>query len=261
MTWREIDQASRERRTVLIPAGTVETQGRHTAVGFEFIVPERLAAAVAEQTNSVVTPVIPFGWSADFEDYPGTISLRPETLGRLYEDVLRAVLSHGFDHILVLATHIPNQQFIEQAAYRLRRELGVTIIWINPAQLANRILQDVSPSFGTAKGHGADPGISLGEYLEPGSTDVTELAPNETADAFLGFPLSGMAPAFQEIPIGAPLLLQDVSPHSSGAGDPTVGDIKQGEAIFKAMVERVAALVRQFELADTRAQPVAPTRR
>jgi creatinine amidohydrolase len=260
MTWREVEQASKDRRTVLVPIGTVETQGRHTAIGFEYIVPERLALAAAEKTNAVVTPVIPFGWSADFEDYPGTISLRPETLTQLYEDVLRSILSHGFDHILVLATHIPNQQFIEQAAYRLRRELGVTIIWINPGQLANKVLQDVSPAFAKAKGHGADPGISLGEYLSPGSTDRSDMAPNETASDFLGFPLTGMAPSYNGFPVNAPLLLQDVAPRSSGAGDPTIGTVDQGKAIFEAMVEHVVGLVREFAKADTRTRPARTPR-
>ena len=200
MTWKEVAEAQRDGRTVLVPAGTVETQGDHTGIGFEFILPQRLAASVAEQTNAVVTPVIPFGWSADFQDHAGTITLRPSTLEALYEDVLRCVLSHGFDHVLVLAAHTPNQQLIEHAAYRLRREFGVRVAWINPGQLANRMLGEVSPDFAAAKGHGADPGVSLGEYLEPGSTDFTNMVPNKVLPDLGGFPLSGMAVSFRRVP-------------------------------------------------------------
>ena len=252
MTWREVKEASARKRVVLIPTGTCETQGKHTAVGFEYILPERLAEAVAQRTNAVVTPVIPFGWSADFEDYAGTISLRPETLACLYEDLFRAVLSHGFDHLLVLATHIPNQPMIEQAAYRLRREFGVRISWINPGQLANRMLQQVSPDPARAQGHGADPGISLGEFLEPGSTDFSDMAPNTTVGTFEGFPLTRMAPAFEDFPISFPLMLQDIAPESSGAGDPSLGDAKQGEQIFQLLVDYTTRLVEQFAKANTR---------
>jgi creatinine amidohydrolase len=251
MTWRQVRDASNEKRVVLIPAGTCETQGNHTAVGFEHILPERLADAVAQRTNAVAVPVIPFGWSADFEDYPGTISIRPETLACLYEDVFRAVLSHGFDHILVLATHLPNQPMIEQAAYRLRREFCIRIAWFNPGQLANRILQQVSPDPARAQGHGADPGISLGEYLEPGSTDFSDMKPNRTVAEFEGFPMSGMAPNFEDFPISFPLMLQDVSPQSSGSGDPTVGDAKQGEQIFELLVDYTTRLVEQFAKGNT----------
>jgi len=258
MTWRDVAAAARDNRTILIPTGTCETQGKHTCVGFEYILPERLAAAVAERTNAVVTPVIPFGWSADFEDYPGTISLRPETVAQLYEDVFRAVLSHGFDHLLVLATHIPNQPMIEQAAYRLRKELGVRIAWINPGQLANRMLERVSPNLDAAKGHGADPGISLGEFLEPGSTDFSDMAPNVTVGTFEGFPLTRMAPSFEDFPIGFPLMLQDIAPESSGTGDPTIGDAEQGQRIFDLLVHYTTRLVNQFAQSNTRVSQVSP---
>jgi creatinine amidohydrolase len=255
MTWKELQRAQNEGRVVLVPAGTVETQGAHTCIGFEFILPQRLAEAVAQRTNSVVTPVIPFGYSADFQDYPGTITLRPSTLENLYEDVLRCIMAHGFDHILMLATHIPNQQLIEQVAYRLREEKGVRIAWMNPGQLADRFLKDVSPNFERAKGHGADPGISLGEYLEPGSTDFSDLVPNQLETEFEGFPLAGWSMHFDDFPLSMPLMLQDLSPVSSGGGDPTFGDAKQGEQIFERMVDYVVALVDRFATAKTRVHP------
>lgn len=260
MTWKEIKRAQEERRVVLVPAGTVETQGTHTSIGFEFVLPQRLAEAVAQRTNAIVTPVIPFGWSADFADYPGTISLRPSTVENLYEDVLRAVISHGFDHILVLATHIPNQQFIEQVAYRLREEKGIRIAWMNPGQLANRFLQDVSPDVDRAKGHGADPGISLGEYLEPGSTDFSDMAPNQLVTEFAGFPLTGWSMNFEGFPLSMPLMLQDLSPESSGGGDPSLGDAQQGEQIFQRMVDYLTGLVERFAAADTRVGATTGTR-
>jgi creatinine amidohydrolase len=253
MTWREIKQAQEEGRVVLIPAGTVETQGKHTAIGFEFVLPQRLAEAVAARTNAIVTPVIPFGWSADFVDYPGTISLRPSTLEHLYEDVVRSVLHHGFDHVVFLATHIPNQQMIEQLAYRIRQELGIRIIWTNSGQLANRFLQEVSPEdFAAAKGHGADPGVSLGEFLEPGTTDFSDMEQNQLVSEFMGITLSGWSPNYEGFPVGMPLMLQDLSPQSSGGGDPRFGSAQKGEQIFARMVDWTAGLVETFAAADTR---------
>jgi creatinine amidohydrolase len=252
MTWPEIKRAADEHLTVLIPAGTVETQGRHTAIGFEHILPQRLAQAVAARTNAIVTPVIPFGWSADFEDYPGTISIRPETLAMLYEDVFRAVLSHGFDHLLVLATHIPNQPMIEQAAYKLRREFGIRIVWTNPGQLANVMLQRVAPNADAVQGHGGEPGVSLGEFLAPGSTVFEGMEPNVTVPEFGGFSLKRMAPSFDGFPVGLPLMLQDVSPESSGSGDPSAGTAELGERIFDLMADYVTELVNAFAASNTR---------
>ena len=50
MSWQEIREAQKENPVILIPAGTVETQGPYTYIGLECVVPERLAEA-AWRTN------------------------------------------------------------------------------------------------------------------------------------------------------------------------------------------------------------------
>ena len=59
MNWREIRDVAKTNPTILIPAGTTETQGPSTYVGFEFVMPERLAEEVAKCTNALVAPVNP----------------------------------------------------------------------------------------------------------------------------------------------------------------------------------------------------------
>ena len=77
MSWQEIREAQKRNPVILIPAGTIETQGPYTYVGLECVVPQRLAEEVARRTNALVVPTIPFGHSALFQDFPGTITLRP----------------------------------------------------------------------------------------------------------------------------------------------------------------------------------------
>lgn len=251
MTWREIAKARDAGSVVLVPAGTVETQGIHTAIGYEHIVPQRLAAAVAERTNAIVTPVLPFGFSPDYVTYPGTISLRPETLGAYYEDVLRSIASHGFTHILVLVGHNPNAPYLYAAGYKLLAEMGVRIAWVNPLNVADKLLKEVSPNYAEAKGHGADPGISLGEYLEPGSTDFTDLEPNRPAKEFVGFPLSAKTPQYGGFPLSMAVMLDEISPGLTGsAGDPSYGSAEQGERLFALLVEHTVELVERFGKAD-----------
>ena len=252
MSWQEIRAAQQRNPVVLIPAGTVETQGPYTYVGIECVVPQRLAEAVARQTNALVVPTIPFGYSALFQDYPGTLSLRPETLSAIYEDVTRAIIRHGFDHLLFLAMHIPNQPMLEHVANKIRDELGVLIGWINPGRLAAEILKEISPNYTAARGHGADPGLSLAAYLEPAMVDLSQVVPNQAQSEFQGLPLDGLTPAFQGFPLHMALRMQEVSPVSGGWGDPTYASAAQGEAIFTRMVAYVTALVEQFARMKTR---------
>lgn len=252
MNWQEIREARERNPVILIPAGTVETQGPHTYVGVECVIPQRLAEEVARQTNSLVVPTIPFGYSALFQDFPGTITLRPEVVAAVYEDVVHSIIRHGFDHLLFLAMHIPNQPMMEQIAHKVRDELGVLVAWINPGQLAPAIMREISPNYPAARGHGADPGLSLAKYLQPGMVDLSQVAPNVANHEFQGLPTEGLTPRFQDFPLNMALRLQDISPESGGWGDPTYASEEQGEIMFTRMVEHVSALVERFASMETR---------
>lgn len=248
MSWQEIREAQKHNPVILIPAGTVETQGPYTYVGLECVVPQRLAEEVARRTNALVVPTIPFGYSALFQDFPGTITLRPEIVSAIYEDVVRSIVRHGFDHLLFLAMHVPNQPMMEHVAHKVRDELEVLMAWINPGRLAPAIMKETSSNYQAARGHGADPGLSLAKYLEPAMVDLSQVVPNQVSTEFqsLPLPVGGMMPTFHDFPVNMAVRLQDISPVSGGYGDPTYASATQGEAIFTQMVAHVSELVEKF---------------
>jgi creatinine amidohydrolase len=252
MTWQEIREAQKRHPVVLIPAGTIETQGPYTYIGLECVVPERLAEEVARRTNSIVVPTIPFGDSALFKDYPGTITLRPEVVREIYEDVVLSILRAGFDHLLFLAMHVPNQPMMEHVAHKVRDEHGVMIAWINPGRLAPAVMKQVSPNYDAARGHGADPGLSLAKYLEPDMVDTSNVVQNIASSEYQGLPLDAMTPTFNGFPLNMAIRMQDISPESGGYGDPTFGSAEQGEKILTRMVEHVSGLVEKFSGMNTR---------
>lgn len=132
---------------------------------------EALAKEVARRTGSVALPAIPYGNSDDFVNIPGTIFVRPETLTMLYEDVYRSILRAGFTHVMFLAYHIPNQWVIERVARKVREETGVLCAWVNPGALTATYLKDFFADPTEARGHGAEPGISLMRFLVPDAVD------------------------------------------------------------------------------------------
>jgi creatinine amidohydrolase len=252
MNWQEVREAQKSNPVIIIPAGTVETQGPYTYIGLECVIPERLAEQVASSTNALVVPTIPFGYSALFQDFPGTITMRPEILTAVYEDVVRSIFRHGFDHIMFLAMHVPNQSMMEHVAHKLRDELGLLIGWINPGRLAPAIMKEVSPNYAAARGHGADPGLSQAMYLEPNMVDTTHVVPNQSTNEFQGLKVDGLTPLVNGYPFEMALRLQDISPESGGYGDPKYASREQGERIFNGMVEHVTKLVEQFAKIKTR---------
>jgi creatinine amidohydrolase len=251
MTWQEIREAQKRNPVVLIPIGTIETQGPYNIVGLETIIVERLAEEVAKRTDSLVLPVIPFGYSDSFMEIPGTICIRPEILEGLYEDVFRAVLKHGFDHLLFLAEHVPNQPILKRVFRKMRAEKGILAASLNPGRIAPNYVKDVFERPTEVRGHGAEPGLSLAEYLCPEDVSREGAKPSQALKEFRGLKLEGMSIKFEDFDVLMAINMEDIAPATCGYGDPTQGGPEQGKIIFERMVDAVTAFVEEFKQMDT----------
>jgi creatinine amidohydrolase len=254
MTWREVrDRAKQDPSTVLIPIGCVETQGPHTPLGMEFLMADALAKAVAEKTGSIALPAVPFGYSSDFASTPGTIFARPETLTLLYEDIAQSVLNAGFSHLLFLAYHIPNQWIVERVARKLRETHGVMCAWVNPGSLAATYLKDLFADPVRARGHGAEPGLSLMRHLVPDAIDLQGAKATPGLSEFRGWKMTGGGPATVEgVSVGLPVNWDDLYPETGGFGDPTLGGEDIGKRIFDRLVGDISRVVVAFRAMDTK---------
>lgn len=252
MTWREVAASASRKPVVLVPIGCVETQGPYTPVGMEHIMADHLARDVADQTGAVALPAIPFGHSDAFKHIPGTIYIRPEILTGYYLDVFSSIVRAGFDHILCLAYHIPNEPYVEQAARLLREQTGISIAWVNPGALAATYLKDFFDDPTLARGHGAEPGLSLMRYLCGVEVpDVPEAG--QRAKSYAGFEVRGAGLVFEHFPVGMPLQWEELYPATGGFGDVTQGSEEVGQRLYTRIVDHLSTLVDRFAAADPRA--------
>lgn len=88
----------------IIPIGSTE-QHAQLSLCVDAILAERVAAEAAEPFGIPVYPVMPFGLAHYFDAYPGTVSLRVETLLAVARDVLASVRRHGFRRVLIVNGH------------------------------------------------------------------------------------------------------------------------------------------------------------
>lgn len=88
----------------VVPLGSTE-QHAYLSLQVDALIPERLAAEVAEPLGVPVFPVIPFGLSPYFAAFPGTVTLRVDTYAGLIRDVLDSLSRVGFRRILFLNGH------------------------------------------------------------------------------------------------------------------------------------------------------------
>lgn len=108
MNWRQVEAYLAHDDRIVLPIGSTE-QHAHLSLATDSILAEKVALEAAEPLGVPVLPALPFGITPYFLAFPGTISLKLETYGRVLMDVLESLAGHGFRRILIVNGHGGNQ--------------------------------------------------------------------------------------------------------------------------------------------------------
>lgn len=93
----------RDDRCVL-PLGSTE-QHAYLSLSVDSILAERIAVEAAEPLGIPVFPVLAYGITPYFREFPGSITLRVETHLAIVRDILDALAEQGFKRILIVNGH------------------------------------------------------------------------------------------------------------------------------------------------------------
>lgn len=119
MHWQQVADYLRHDDRIVLPIGSTE-QHSFLRLTVDNILPERVAAEAAAPLGVPVLPVLSYGVTPYFREFPGTVSLRVETHLAVVRDILDSVAHSGFRRICIVNGHGGNnavQQFaIEWAA-------------------------------------------------------------------------------------------------------------------------------------------------
>lgn len=105
LAWTDVKEYLRKKDTILVPIGSTEQHGPGCAMGLDTYAAISLAEESAKKAGVLVTPPLWFGDSSHHLGFPGTISLRSETLIRITEDIIHSLVKHGFKKILIVNGH------------------------------------------------------------------------------------------------------------------------------------------------------------
>jgi creatinine amidohydrolase len=204
LTWQEVAQYAERNRIALVPVGSTEQHGPAGVLGVDSYVAITLAEDVAQRSGVLCTPPIWFGDSAHHSGFPGTITVRTETLIAMVRDVCRSLARHGLDRIVLINGHKgSNLPGLTTAARGLHEEElpGAMFVIADPLHLARHAAGQIKE---TNEHHSGELELSQVLYRFPGKIreDRVTDAHVDFAEVFGGFvgdDLFGAAPEGVEV--------------------------------------------------------------
>lgn len=233
-----VEELRNGRRLVaFLPLGALEAHGPHLPLATDAIIAHELASRVAQlvtdqKTIACLLPAMPYAPAEYARAYPGTLSIRPETLRALVVDIAAALEGQKFAGLLLVNGHLEPDHVrnVRKACEEARAHLPT----LAPEWTSAKYRPHLPAEFFTGGAHAGGYETSLVLAAEPGLVD------EEARQALLAKPtdlaaaMKGGAKSFTEIPGG----------ERGYFGDPARASAREGNAIYDALAKEVAAEVR-----------------
>lgn len=248
MTWKEVKEVYEKDPVILIPLGSMEEHGPHSVTG-DFMAATEIASRVAKEANAYYVPTVPFGNSEYFRGYPGTISLRQETVVALLDDICRSLIEHGITKIVFFNGHAGNAPAIDQVARKVKREHDLYVVSVDLWQMLSPVQKkEVYGDGEDPSGHGGEPLSSVMSYLRAEDMRM-DLLPekNHPSDEWKGFSIESLAKVnLNGVKVNAYLDMEEISPEGI-MGNPYKASAERGENIVGHLVKTGVELVKTIQ--------------
>ena len=139
MTWGQVEAYLKGDDRCILPIGSTE-QHAQMSLAVDTILAENVSVEAAAPSGVPVFPTMPYGLAPYFLGYPGTVSLRVETLLAFVRDFVASAYRTGFRRILIVNGHGGNNPVGALARELMGEHKGCSIKfhnwWIGPKMLA-----------------------------------------------------------------------------------------------------------------------------
>jgi creatinine amidohydrolase len=193
MTWPDAREALAQAKVALVPVGSFEQHGPHGTfqvdTGRAYGFGELLAARMYPRV--LLAPAVPFGVSYHHMNFPGTITLRPDTFTDLVFDVVWSLKQHGIEKFLILNGHGGNIPALGVLVVKLKQDLGVKAAWTSFTSLAKEVIK--SRVISEPSGHACEGEMSQALYLAPHTVRQEAFVPGEHT----GYPYRHLGEGFK----------------------------------------------------------------
>ncbi len=248
MSWPEVEARLKETDVVLVPTGSNEQHGpilpEKTDIFISTEISRMAAQEVSDDVKAVVAPPVPFGYSPEWLEWPGTISVRIETLRNLLMDIVVSLAHHGFKKIVLVNGHGSNPPVMWQVMTEMNQREDVMLLTLNWWQLIMDEYEKVIDKKGGLHADELETSMimALGEEV-----DMKKARKTKPAKEFGDFQRPGYDTLYAQ-----PVYFWKTGHVRKGMpsgvmGDPTRSTKEKGEKILQAAVARLAKLLRELD--------------
>jgi creatinine amidohydrolase len=170
------------RALTILPVGAVEEHGAHLPLGVDSFAAEVYAGSAAPHLETqgyqvLIAPTIHYGVARAAIDFPGTLSLEPETLRSMVIEIGRSLVRHRLNRLVIVNGHRDRQhmQALDAAACALGETNGMQALCVGfahePSVTAACFREGVKHLYRSQRpdreGHGGESETSVALYSFP----------------------------------------------------------------------------------------------
>jgi creatinine amidohydrolase len=132
MTWTDFRRADMSEVIAVLPVAATEQHGPHLPLGVDTYIMEgyieRVLARLPEDLPVLFLPVQSCGCSIEHTDFPGTLSLSPQTAIRAWTELGESVHRTGCRKLVLANSHGGNVALLDTIAHDLRAKLDMFVV-------------------------------------------------------------------------------------------------------------------------------------
>src|SRR5690625_2959188 len=241
--WEDIEKYLQNKTSIIIPFGSVEQHTKHLPLGTDAFLSQKIAEDVAAQTGTLIAPPLWIGWAPHHMAYKGTITLKPETLTLVAEDMCESLIYHGFEKIILLNGHREaNLPPLKIAMTRVRNKTGAFMAIADPFYINAKKGKEISDVEPGGIGHAEELEASQMYYLYPELCDPSKAEKN----------IPDKQPFIQHDPhVDSDRMLtasdvgtyKEVTKNIGIVGDATTATLEKGKEYHEAMVKNISEFI------------------
>jgi creatinine amidohydrolase len=258
MTWTDVSEYLKTRDTILLPIGSTEQHGYHMAMGTDSFLANKLAEDASEKTGIISASPIWYGWTPQHMGFPGTVTLKAETLAQMVVEIMESLVFHGFKKIIIINGHRDaNIPPLRIAASRIRNNTGAFVAIADPFYVAELVGREIRTSEPGGVGHADELETSHMLYLYPELVDMSKAVKNmlPQEEFFLSDPyIEGdrliVAPSYESN--------RKLSNGIGVMSDPTVSTVEKGRIYHERMIASLTAIIAKIEKMEVHIHHVPP---